>query len=198
MRRKILNLYMIGLTLSLLGVVSSNALIVFMTSDDIIEEIEQLDTSSNLLILGTSKTFASGSENLFYKNRIKAGVELIKKIEPERVILSGSHPSDYYNEPLDMRNSLFENGLDTSNYILDGKGNDTFSSIKNYKDRFGEEKLIIITQKFHAYRTLLICRKFKVNAKVYPAEDVSVDITNKPVIREVFARIDALFNFYFQ
>lgn len=147
------------------------------------------------MILGTSKTFASGTENLFFKNRIIAADFLITEIKPANIILSGANPSQYYNEPEDMKNALIQKGIDRE-FILDHSGDNTRASILNYKDEFQNQPLIIITQKFHAYRTILICRELNIEAEVYPAEEVSVDITNKPVIREVFARVKALIDFY--
>lgn len=176
--------------------VLSNLIVFLIAKNGIKDEISALPDHSNLLVLGTSKRFASGGENLFYKNRIVAAKNVIDSMDPGKIILSGSHPSDYYNEPLDMQRSLEELGFEASKFILDEAGENTFASLQNYAEKYRSDSLIIITQKFHAYRCILISKQLGINAVVYPAGAVSVDITNKPAIREVFARVYALWNIY--
>jgi SanA protein len=174
----------------------SNITVVLLTKDRILSENERLPSNFNVIVLGTSKKFASGSENLFYKNRMLATKRLLEKSNPSRIILSGSNPSVYYNEPMDMQSSLIDLGFEESTFEIDSHGNNTFESIQNYHHKYANDSLIIITQKFHAYRTLLICKQFGIKALVFPAEAVSADITNKPLVREVFARTKALWDFY--
>lgn len=177
-------------------VLIANGIVIFSTKSGILKSDQNLPTDYYAMILGTSKKFASGSENLYYKNRILAAKELMELSNPKRLILSGSNSSVYYNEPRDMKLSLFEMGIDSSQFLIDAEGNNTFESLKNYSQNYYGDSLIIITQVFHAYRTILICKQLKINAMVYPAEEVSADITNKPLIREVFARVKALWEFY--
>ncbi len=174
----------------------ANVIVIFSTRNGILNAEQELPQDYYAMVLGTSKKFASGSENLYYKNRMMAVKDLIEKSNPKNLILSGSNPSVYYNEPRDMKMSLAELGIDTINFIIDTHGDNTFESLKNYSRKYQKDSLIIITQTFHAYRTLLICKQLKINAMVYPAEEVSADITNKPLVREVFARVKALWEFY--
>ncbi|MEQ9313487.1 MAG: ElyC/SanA/YdcF family protein [Cytophagales bacterium] len=174
----------------------ANVIVIFSTRKGILNTEQKLPESYYAMVLGTSKKFASGSENLYYKNRMMAVKDLMKKSSPKFIILSGSNPSVYYNEPRDMKLSLSELGIDSLNFIIDSHGDNTFESLKNYSQNYEKDSLIIITQTFHAYRTLLICKQLNINAMVYPAEEVSADITNKPLVREVFARVKALWEFY--
>jgi SanA protein len=176
--------------------VLSNIIVLLIAKNGIEEELSGLPANSNLIVLGTSKHFASGGENLFYKNRIAAAKQVLDSLNPKHTILSGSHASEYYNEPQDMQLSLEELGFSPSDFILDENGENTYASLRNYAERYNGDSVIIVTQKFHAYRCIVISKDLGIKAVVYPAEAVSVDITNKPAIREVFARAYALWNIY--
>lgn len=177
-------------------VLLANAIVIFSTEKGIMKPDSSLPQSYYAMVLGTSKKFASGSENLYFKNRMLAVQKLMEISSPKEIILSGSNPSIYYNEPKDMKFALSELGVDSTHFLIDAEGNNTFESLLNYSRKFQNDSLVIITQTFHAYRTLLICKQLKIKALVYPAEEVSADITNKPLIREAFARVKALWEFY--
>jgi SanA protein len=127
---------------------------------------------------------------------MKAVSVLVKKRPHTTIILSGAKQSSYYNEPKDMYRALKQAEINSAHILLDSSGNNTFESINNFVKLGLGDSLIIVTQKFHAYRAILICRYLNIESKVYEAEAVSVDVTNRPVLREVLARFAAFFQFY--
>lgn len=63
------------------------------------------------------------------------------------------------------------------------------------KKIFGQERLIIVSQRFHVYRALTIARRNGIDAVAVCAENESLGY-RWPRVREVAARAVALFDLY--
>jgi SanA protein len=71
------------------------------------------------LLLGTSKYLKSGKPNEYFQNRIAATVNLFKSGKIKYLIISGDNSRAGYNEPLDMKNDLVQQGIPDSAIYLD-------------------------------------------------------------------------------
>ena len=127
--------------------------------------------------------------------RINTAFNIYQSDSIKRIILSGSKTM-YYNEPNMMRKALIALGVPDSVMIDDDSGDRTLDSIIRCKKVYKEDRTIIITQRFHAYRALFISNYFNLNAIVRTTDQVISP--NKPavLIREVFARPLAVIDLY--
>jgi SanA protein len=130
-----------------------------------------------------------GSINQYFGNRIIATVELFKAGKIKYILVSGDNGSKGYNEPLDMKNELIQNGIPDAVIYLDYAGFRTFDSVIRANKIFGQTKIISISQKFHNERTVFIARKYNIEAFGYNAKDVDAYMGFKTNVREVFARV---------
>lgn len=150
------------------------------------------------IVLGTSKYLKSGQENLYFKYRIAAAVELYKAGKIEKILVSGDNRHRSYNEPKDMQQSLLALGIPKEAIVLDYAGLRTLDSMHRVKFVFGQEEVIVISQKFHNERAVVIAASIGLNAQAYNAKDVSVSYGFKTKVREKFARtklvLDLLLN----
>lgn len=153
------------------------------------------DGERTLLILGTSDKTIDGGKNSFFYERIATANRIYQKGRIKRIILSGSK-TKYYNEPDMMRNALKTLGIPDSVMIDDDSGDRTLDSIVRSKEVYKEEKLIIITQEFHAYRALFISWYFDLDAIVRVTNHVISPNKPKVLIREFFARPLAVIDLY--
>ena len=64
------------------------------------------------------------------------------------------------------------------------------------KKVFGQNKITIISQRFHNLRALYIAKHFGINAVAYNAKEVNGIDASKVRFRELFARIKALLDIY--
>lgn len=141
------------------------------------------------ILLGTRKTLKNGNENLYYKYRIEATVELYKANKIKFIIISGDNSEKNYNEPLDMKTDLISNGIPDSAIYLDFAGFRTFDSKIRARDVFGQSKFTIISQEFHNQRAVYLARCEKIEAVAYNAKNVEKFYGLKTQIREYFARL---------
>lgn len=148
----------------------------------------EVPTEDVALILGTSKFTRDGNKNPFFKNRINAAALLFYKKKVKHLILSGDNSLSYYNEPMDMRKALLELGVPDSVITLDYAGFRTFDSVVRCQKVFGQNKVIIITQRFHLHRALFIANSHNMIAYGYAAEAVDRNIAITTMVREYFAR----------
>lgn len=147
------------------------------------------------LVLGTSKRTSSGGVNRFFKERMTTAAALHKEGAINHILVSGDNGSKYYNEPIDMLNALGDLAIPDSVVSLDYAGFRTLDSVVRAKEVFGQNKLTIITQEFHCYRTLFIADYFDIEAVAVSADDGG-PIGISLAFREVLARTMAVLDLY--
>ncbi|WP_299122428.1 ElyC/SanA/YdcF family protein [uncultured Tenacibaculum sp.] len=149
------------------------------------------------LVLGTAKMLSNGMVNLYFKYRIEATVELFKKGKIDFVLISGDNGNKSYDEPTDFKNELMKYGIPEDKIFLDYAGFRTLDSVVRCKEIFGQDKVTIISQKFHNERAIYLAHNHNIEAVGFNAKDVSGRYGLKVKLREYLARtkvfIDILF-----
>src|SRR6056297_1189235 len=176
----------------ILGIFALNSYIEISTEPYIYDNLENIPKNEVGLLLGTSKYSIYGGENLFYRNRIEAAVELYENDKIDYIIVSGDNSSEEYNEPANMKNDLLKKGVSEENIFLDYAGFRTLDSVVRSKEVFGQEKITVISQKFHNERAVFIAMSRDIDAIAYNAKSVSFKYGLKTQIREYFARVKML------
>ena len=151
--------------------------------------IDRIPDYSTGLLLGTSKHVVGGGRNLYFEYRIQAAVDLFQSGKVKNLIVSGDNGTKEYNEPQQMKNVLVERGIPEDKIYLDYAGFRTFDSVVRAKEIFGQEKIIVISQKFQNERAIFIAQKKGIEAFGYNAKDVNSYAGFKTNIREYFARV---------
>lgn len=159
------------------------------------DKVENVPDNQIGLLLGTSKLLGNGYQNYYFKYRIEATVALFKNNKIKYLIISGDNSRKEYDEPTDMKQELIKNGIDSTKIYLDFAGFRTFDSVVRAKEIFGQNNLLIISQKFHNERAIFIAHKLKMKAIGFNAKDVSKYFGIKTVIREYFARVKVILDF---
>jgi SanA protein len=148
------------------------------------------------LILGTSKYNRSGQSNEFFHNRIEAAVSLYNAGKIRHIIVSGDNRMMNYNEPRDMRRALVKKGVPENAITLDFAGFRTLDSVVRSKKVFGQNKITIISQKFHNQRALFIAEYYGMDAIGFCAIDPPDASFYPTFFREIFARFRAVIDLY--
>lgn len=144
------------------------------------------------LVLGCSKKLRNGRDNLFFKTRIRAAVELFKAGKVKTFIVSGDNHREGYDEPTDMKDALIAEGIPDARVYPDYAGFRTLDSIVRAKRVFGQDKLTIISQRFHNGRAVYLARANGIDAIAFNAPDVRLESAVKTYLREAFARVKAV------
>ncbi len=176
--------------------ITCNLWVIFSTQSRVHTTLEKIPENEVALVLGTSKRFMDGRPNRFFKYRMEAAADLFKQGGIKHLILSGDNNTRYYNEPADMKTALLALGVPTKAITLDYAGFRTLDSIIRCKEIFGQEKITIVTQKFHSYRALFISDFYELQAEVYAAQNIPLTKSIQVVVRELFARPKAIIDLY--
>lgn len=180
----------LGLILLLiLVIVSSDYYVKKSASKNLYAQVNSIPYNKVGLLLGTSKYTRAGYDNLYFKNRIDAAIELYNAGKIDYIIVSGDNSSKNYNEPKQMRKDLEAKGVPSNKIFEDYAGFRTLDSVVRSKAIFGQKSITIISQKFHNERALTIAKYKEIEAVGYNAKDVSSSYGLKTNIREKFARV---------
>ena len=159
-------------------------------------DVEDVPAREVGLVLGTSRWLSSGHENPFFAGRIAAAAELYRGGNVRHLLLSGDNRHVSNDEPTDMRRALAEHGIPESATTLDYAGFRTLDSFARAKAVFGVDRLTLITDDFHAARSVLLARHFGVDAQAFCSKPVPAKWSKKTRVREIGARCKALLDLY--
>lgn len=157
------------------------------------DDVSDIPPQKVALVLGASRHLKGGYPNPYFTNRIRAAKELYDARKVKAFVLSGDNGRHSYNEPEDMRSELISFGVPDSIIYLDYAGFRTFDSVVRMNKIFGQDSIIIVSQKFHNERAVYVARHCGLIAYGYNAEDVELNRTSyRTKVREKFARVKVL------
>lgn len=163
----------------------------------IYSDLAQAPATPVALVLGTAKYNAHGGPNLFYRARMDAAARVFKAGKARGLLVSGDNARHSYNEPRHMLEDLIQRGIPADYITLDFAGFRTLDSVVRAKKVFGQQRIIIISQRFHIERAVFLARMHDIEAYGFAAADVPWRWQFKVRLREVLARtvavIDVLF-----
>ena len=98
------------------------------------------------------------------EDRLLQAIELYEANVSPKIIMSGDHGTDEYDEVNTMKDYAIEKGVPSENIFMDHAGFSTYESIYRAKEIFGAKKIVIVTQKYHLYRALHIANSLGIEA----------------------------------
>lgn len=106
-----------------------------------------------------------GSPSDVLRDRLDVALSLYRHGRVERILVSGDHRAESYDEPNAMRRYLEAHGVPREAIFMDHAGFDTYSSVWRAKHVFGAERVIVVTQDFHLPRALFVARSLGMAAE---------------------------------
>ena len=188
---------LIALLLLLVFVVGINIYVVNSSNDLIFEETDAVPHCNVALVLGTSRKVVGGRLNAYFAYRIDAAVRLYESGKVKKIIVSGDNGTMSYNETEDMREELLKRGIPAEDIVNDHAGFRTLDSVVRAKSVFGQDKIIVVSQRFHVQRAIFIAKAHDIEAYGFIAKDpVNSRSTAKVMAREYLARVKAFLDCY--
>ncbi|MEP6956110.1 MAG: ElyC/SanA/YdcF family protein [Chthoniobacterales bacterium] len=184
------------LYLGAFGFVLGNLWIEARARGRVFTDLGEVPTNDVGLVLGTSPRVRGGGENPFFAGRMDAAAALYLAGKVRRLIVSGDNRSVGYDEPTAMRQSLVQRGVPETAITLDYAGFRTLDSMARAKQVFGANRLTIVTDDFHASRSILLARYFEIDAVLFCSKPVPLKWSIKTRVREIGARGQALLDLY--
>jgi SanA protein len=105
------------------------------------------------------------------------------------LLVSGDNSRKDYDEPTAMRDALVALGVPGDRVVLDYAGFSTLDSVVRARDVFGQNQLLIVSQKDHVMRAIYIARAKGMDAIGVSAEDVGFGVGLRTDCREALARV---------
>lgn len=144
-----------------------------------------------ILILGAG--VKNGYPTNMLEDRLLTGIHLYEKGVSDKIIMSGDHGRDEYDEVNVMKQYAVARNIPSENIFMDHAGFSTYDSIYRARDIFTAERIIIVSQEYHLYRALYIADKLGVEAYGVPADLRNYYGQNYRDAREFAARIKDFF-----
>ncbi|MCH5252907.1 MAG: YdcF family protein [Lachnospiraceae bacterium] len=141
-----------------------------------------------ILILG-ARAYSDGTPSLVLKDRLDRGIELYKKGISDRILMSGDHGREEYDEVRAMKQYAVEAGVPAENIFMDHAGFSTYESMYRARDVFEVKSLVIVTQPYHSYRALYDARGLGLNAYGIPSKETTYQGSWILECREKLARV---------
>jgi SanA protein len=170
-------------------ILASNLIIIISSERSLFDNVADIPPHKTAVVLGTSRFLQSGEANPWFNNRIMAAAELYHAGKVDFLILSGDNRTIYYNEPEMMRREIRKYNVPDSVLFLDYAGLRTLDSMIRSKEIFGQDSVIIISQKFHNQRAVFLAKAHNIKAVGYNAQNPESHNTTRVLTREVFARV---------
>ena len=105
----------------------------------------------------------------------------------DRILMTGDHAREEYDEVNIMKDCAIEAGVPADNVFMDHAGLSTYESMYRARDVFQVEKMVIVTQKYHLYRAVYDARKLGIDAYGVAADKMQYGFYNN--VREWLARV---------
>lgn len=155
----------------------------------LVDEIAALPEEPVALVLGTAAETRGGGPNQYFIHRMKAAAGLYHAGKVRHLLLSGDNGTWGYNEPMDMRRTLIGLDVDSTDMTLDFAGFDTYDSVVRAKKVFGQQRFVIVSQRFHNERALYIAKEQGIEAIAFNAGETGIRHTKWSWVRERGARL---------
>jgi len=195
--KKLIKIFLLLFVAGFLFILFANYTIKSKCDDFLYTDISKIPNCKTALVLGTSKTLSNGTPNLYFSYRIKATSDLYKAGKIQYIIVSGDNSIKGYNEPEEMKNDLIAEGIPAEKIFEDFAGFRTLDSVVRAKEIFGQDKFIIVSQKFHNERAVFLANKNGLTAYGYNAPDVNKYAGMKTNLREYLAKAKVFVDLFF-
>ena len=146
---------------ALIGIMmlSINFYVVNKTKSKIVTEkqAKELENVDCILVLGAGIWGDKPSPML--EDRLLQGITLYNNQTSSKIIMSGDHGKEEYDEVNVMKDFAIEKGVKSEDIFMDHAGFSTYDSVYRAKEIFKAQKIIIVTQKYHLHRALYVAEK---------------------------------------
>ncbi len=179
------------LVLSSLVLMAAMNLAVNRRGRPLIRPSEKLDPAPVALILG-AYAYPNGTPCYALQDRLDTGLELYQTKRVQKLLVSGDHSQDDYDEVNAMRRYLEAQGVPKEDIFCDHAGFDTYDSLYRARDIFGVQTLVLVTQEFHLARALYIGESLGLDCQGVVADRRRLPEIRTLQLREVAAKVKAV------
>ena len=108
-----------------------------------------------IIVLG-AMVWQNGQPSYMLQDRLDVAFELYEAGVAPKILVSGDHGTQEYDEVNNMRRYLEKRGVPREAIFMDHAGFDTYDTMYRARDVFVVKRAVVVTQKYHLYRALFI------------------------------------------
>lgn len=188
LKKTIKYIFMLGIAgvVALFGI---NFFVIATSKNRIItqEEASKLNVDC-ILVLGAGVYGKNNAPSPMLMDRLLQGITCYQLGASNRLLMSGDHGEENYDEVNTMKQVAIDKGIPSSNIFMDHAGFSTYESLYRARDIFKAKKIIIVTQKYHLFRALYIAKHMGLEAYGVPSDPRAYGGQKYRDAREVLAR----------
>lgn len=155
------------------------------------QEAAQLKDVDCIMVLGCG--VRGDAPTPLLADRLQRGVEVFELEAAPKILMSGDHGQEDYDEVNVMKQYALDAGISETDIFMDHAGFSTYESMYRAKEIFGIDKMIIVTQDYHLSRAVYIANKLGIEAYGVASDYRSFSGQLGRDSREVLARVKDLF-----
>ena len=188
--RRLLCLLLCLTALGIATLAGINAWVTQTTKERILsqEEAAKLSDIDCILVLGCLVK-DNGTPSDMLHDRLQRGVALYKAKAAPKLLMSGDHGRNNYDEVDAMKQFAVNADIPSEDVFMDHAGFSTYESIYRSKEIFGAKKILIVSQEYHLYRAIYIARQFGLEAYGVSSDYRRYTGQKTRDIREILARV---------
>lgn len=153
---------------------------------------ERIAANAWVAIVPGARVHKDGSPYQALEDRLLAANELFHAGRVSRILVSGDHATDGYDEVHGMRAWLLAQGVPSDAIYLDHAGLRTLDTMVRASEVFGVQRAVVCTQRFHLPRSLYLARAAGIDAVGLVADRHVYAKATADAIREAGARVKAV------
>lgn len=150
-----------------------------------------------ITVLGASVR-SDGTPSIMLQDRLDQALVLYFDGISNKILMSGDHAYDDYDEVNTMKNYAIKKGAPSSDIFMDHAGLNTYDSMYRLKNIYEVNRTIIVTQDYHLYRAIYIARELGLDAYGVASNPQEYHGQFYRDVREILARVKDYFQVIFK
>lgn len=186
--RKLLIALLAAAVLCAAFILIPNLLVVNTAKNSVIlpEKAAELKDADCIVVLGAG--VRNGKPTAMLRDRLLTGISLYENGAAPKIIMSGDHGREEYDEVNVMKSFAVERGVPDEDIFMDHAGFSTYDTVYRAKAVFEADSIIIVSQKYHLYRAIYTAEKLGIKAVGVSSDLETYRGQTKRDFREILAR----------
>ncbi len=163
-KKHIVRAVLLALALVLLLPIGVSCYVVASSADQIITLDEAANCNADAILVLGARVWDNGNPSGILEDRLITGIDAYQAGASDRLLMSGDHGRDDYDEVGAMKDYALDQGIPSEAVFMDHAGFSTYESLYRARDIFQVKTVVIVTQRYHLFRALYIARQLGLNA----------------------------------
>lgn len=144
-----------------------------------------------ILVLGCG--VINNQPSVMLEDRLNVALELYNLGIAPKILLSGDHGKENYDEVNVMRSFMLDKGVKSEDIFMDHAGFSTYESMKRAEVIFNCKTIVVVTQEYHLYRSIYDSRELGIESYGIIADRHIFVQQPYYTFREILARVKDFF-----